>query len=364
MATVSTVTLSSNSKYWQAFYYDSVGKRRARSLGPKSRISKRQAKVLCDRLAVELQLNPAHGGSTRTMRLGKYMERYLASRLDLKPGTLELHRHTSAFLLAHFGTDIRIDKINRAGARDWWVALTKGQLPQRKRPASATVCQHVRNAKVIFNHALKDDLILYNPFDRLNGNAPIPDKNWKYVSRDELRLLLAACPSMSWCMLLALCRLAGLRQGEALTLPWSFIDWGNRRVKVMPQKRGYPRIAPIDPELHNLLLDAFSLISKGQQQVIPPDSIVVSNLWRDFGVICRRAGLERWPDWCQVLRRNCETDWAQKYPQYVVSTWIGHDIKVSSRYYLQVPEQLYDEAAGITSETATKTATNPGCGTG
>ena len=39
MATTSTVTLSSNGKYWQAFYYDSMGKRRAKSLGPKSRIS-------------------------------------------------------------------------------------------------------------------------------------------------------------------------------------------------------------------------------------------------------------------------------------------------------------------------------------
>lgn len=63
--------------------------------------------------------------------------------------------------------------------------------------------------------------------------------------------------------------------------------------------------------------------------------------------------------WCQVLRKNCETDWAQKYPQYVVSAWIGHDITVSAEYYLQVPEQLYEEAAQENlPQTATKTATN------
>src|SRR3712207_7230032 len=43
----------------------------------------------------------------------------------------------------------------------------------------------------------------------------------------------------------------------------------------------------------------------------------------------------------QVMRRNCETDWAQRYPQYAVSTWIGHDITVSAQHYLQVPEELY-----------------------
>ena len=62
--------------------------------------------------------------------------------------------------------------------------------------------------------------------------------------------------------------------------------------------------------------------------------------------------------WCQVLRRNCEIDWAQKYPQYVVSCWIGHDIAVSAKHYLQVPEQLYNQASATNlRQTATKTAT-------
>jgi hypothetical protein len=58
------------------------------------------------------------------------------------------------------------------------------------------------------------------------------------------------------------------------------------------------------------------------------------------------------------MRRNCETDWAQRYPQYAVSAWIGHRIDVSARYYLQVPEELYEKVAGINMvKTATKTAT-------
>ena len=92
--------------------------------------------------------------------------------------------------------------------------------------------------------------------------------------------------------------------------------------------------------------------------MIPRSSIVQSNLWRDFGVICKRAGLERWAKWCHVLRKNCETDWAQKFPQYVVSVWLGHGIEVSARHYLQVPEELYDKVTATNkAETATKTAT-------
>jgi hypothetical protein len=47
--------------------------------------------------------------------------------------------------------------------------------------------------------------------------------------------------------------------------------------------------------------------------------------------------------------------WAQIYPQYVVSTWIGHGIEVSARHYLQVPEELYEKVAATNkAPTATK----------
>jgi hypothetical protein len=45
------------------------------------------------------------------------------------------------------------------------------------------------------------------------------------------------------------------------------------------------------------------------------------------------------------MRRNCETDWAQRFPQYAVSEWIGHDILVSASHYLAVPSELYARAS-------------------
>jgi hypothetical protein len=50
--------------------------------------------------------------------------------------------------------------------------------------------------------------------------------------------------------------------------------------------------------------------------------------------------------------RNCATDWAQTYPQYAVSAWMGHSIEVSARHYLQVPRELYDKAAAKGGEAA------------
>jgi len=353
-----TVTLSSNGKYWQAFYYDNMGRRRAKSLGPKKTLSKRKAKILCDRLAAELRMNPGKADASPAVRLSELIERYLQSRTDLRKTTLDLHRLTTRYLERFFGEDTRVDRIKRSMASDWRSAMARGELrldESGRAMSEASVCIHVRNARTIFNHALRDDLILFSPFDRLKGTTPEPDKDWKYVTEEELSRLLDASPSQGWRTLVALCRLAGLRRGEALELTWSAVDWQEHWITVIAQKTGRRRVVPIQPKLYTQLLQAFQSATEGEERVCPISRYC---LWRNFQTIRRRAGLEKWKDAFQVMRRNCETDWAQEYPQYAVSCWIGHDIKVSARHYLQIPQELYDRATAAKSvQTATKTAT-------
>ena len=116
----------------------------------------------------------------------------------------------------------------------------------------------IRDAKAIFKRAVDDDLILFNPFDRLKVGAPKPDKDWHYVSLAELDKLLDASKTVGWKTLIALCRLAGLRRGETLALPWTGVDWQARRLTVYAEKTGAKRIVPIDPKLYPILLAAFT----------------------------------------------------------------------------------------------------------
>jgi len=350
-----TVTLSSNGQYWQAFYYDTVGKRKAISLGPKKKLSKRQAKVKCDRLAAKLCLNPASADSRKSPALENFLERYIKNRTDIKPATRDLYKLTKEYLLNFFDGNTRIDRITRAMAADWRAAMASGKLVlnvKGKKNKEASVCIHVRNAKTAFNYAVNEDLITINPFDRLKGNPPQPDKNWKYITLEELDKLLDACPNWGWKLQIALCRLAGLRRGEAFSLTWVDIDWQNHRLKVIAEKTSRQRTVPLEPKLYELLLDAFAIAEKGQKRICP---ISKNGLWRNFQAIRSRAGLLQWKDAFKVMRRNCETDWAQRYPQYAVSAWIGHGIEVSARHYLQVPEELYDKVTATNkASTATK----------
>lgn len=130
-----------------------------------------------------------------------------------------------------------------------------------------------------------------------------------------------------------------MRRGEALELPWSSIDWQNGRLTAYAEKTGAKRVVPIVPKLHDILLETFELAEARHEHIC--HAVSRSCLWRNFQVIRTRAKLERWDDAFQVMRRNCETDWAQTFPQYAVSDWISHDITVSATHYLMVTEELY-----------------------
>jgi len=153
---------------------------------------------MCDRLAAELCLNPARVDSRHSPTLEKFLERYIDNRTDLKPATKDLYEQTKEYLLRFFDGGVRIGRITRAMAADWRAAMASGKLVlnrKGKKNKEASVCIHVRNAKTAFNYAVREDLIMFNPFDRLKGASREPDKNWKYLSIEELDKLLDACPN-------------------------------------------------------------------------------------------------------------------------------------------------------------------------
>jgi hypothetical protein len=123
----------------------------------------------------------------------------------------------------------------------------------------------MRHARTMFNHALNDDLITFNPFDRIGQSDPV-EKDWHYVGHDEFAKLMAAAKP-AWKLLFGLARWAGLRLEQALELPCRKIDRNKRRLTVISRddsasegeftvKEKDARVVPICPELFALLLEA------------------------------------------------------------------------------------------------------------
>ena len=354
MASDKYINLASNGEYWQAWWYNSLGKRKRRSLGPKSALSERAALKMCQTIAIELHLNPGRRDAHLAPRLGDYLGDYLDSRTEIRRSTRSLYTHCADLMKEHFGEDLPIDQIDRKAARGWRTWIAKRPKPGVSRDEQVTITEStvrkmIRQAKAIFGQAVDDELIAYNPFDRLLSAPLEPDKgSWRYITLNELDKIIDVCPSHGWTCLVALCRLAGLRVGEAQRVEWADVQWEAARLTVVAPTstrttKHRTRTVPVEPRLMTILTAAFEAADPGADQVC---DIASNNTRRDLHVIIKRAGLTPWTGLLQAMRRNRDTDWAKEYPGHVCAEWMGHSEAVARRYYQDVTDDQFDKAAG------------------
>ncbi len=103
---------------------------------------------------------------------------------------------------------------------------------------------------------------------------------------------------------------------------------------------------PVIPELRGLLLGAIDVTREGQDRVV---TLSRNNRHRTIVAILKRAGIEPFRRPFQTLRQSCETELAQRFPQHVVSAWMGHSEKVSVDHYLMITTETWERAAGLSS---------------
>lgn len=318
------VRLNINGDYWLAKWTDHLGRRRARSLGNRAKMTKREALAVCADIGHKEAANPSRDGKAPTLE--EWGAKYLALREhELAEGTLALHKKTVAYLVEHY-QGVRIDALTRMDAKEW-----RGKLAEKKL-AAGTIAMHIRNAKVLFETAVELDLIDANPFDREVGTAPRVAKNWAEITDADLGKILDACPDDEWRRLFALCRWAGLRIGEVQRLAWDDIRWDAHELAVVPPgsettKKRY-RTVPIRPELYRMLTDGHWHGGSGLVA-----DVGKYNIDRTARAIIKRAGLAPYSKPFHTLRKCCETEWMARCPVLDVASWLGHSPTVAAAHY-------------------------------
>lgn len=349
------VRLCSNGAYWQAIWRTTTGVRNVRSLGAKARVSKTEAMRLCREIERTHIINPGMTDATRAPLLSAWRTAYFKQRTDLKDGSVALKGQTFDALIKHFG-DVRLDRITRAGAAAFRVMLVGREL------SPATVGRYVRDAKSIFNEAKNQDLLPFNPFDRVSGAVPEVSKEWHYVSLDDLSRLMDHLPSTQWRCLIALCRLAGLRRGEALRLRERDVDLVARTLQVWPEegvegtKQAY-RVVPISPALAAWLREAIDAIPTDEERLCW--GLSEPNLNRDVVTYLKRAGLPNYSKAFHTLRKNLESDWFAEHPAPAVCAWLGHSPAVAMRHYHKPTAEMLGKVTGPLSQSATNPSQLP-----
>jgi len=279
--------------------------------------------------------------------LGEWLDVFITNRDGLKPSSIRKLEQTGTKLIEYFSDGKAIHEITPSEASQWRDSLTAEGL------SIASVKTHTGNAKTIFREIEQRGIIEESPFSHLKGGAT-PTKNNRYVTPEEIEKVLDAAPDAEWRALFGLARLAGLRTpSETGLLTWSGIDWGRGRLCVFSPKTerhaGHEsRTVPISPWLMEILRERFDQCEIEQEHVVTIKRCGATQ--RKMRQIVDRAGVEQWDAFWQTLRRSCEIEWAQKYPQYAVSKWIGHSITVSGRHYTNsIPDELFDTVSGISA---------------
>jgi integrase len=148
--------------------------------------------------------------------------------------------------------------------------------------------------------------------------------NRRYITPAETERLLAAYPNGEWRLLVGLARLAGLRTpSETNLLCWSDVDYAAARLRVRSPKTerfaGHEqRFVPIVPRLMTLLEEWFELAPEGQEYLVTISS--PSGRRRKMVSLMDKAGVERWDDTWQTLRRSCGARARSSGPKPSLST--------------------------------------------
>lgn len=379
-----TIHIGKNGRYWQAHWTDRSGRRCRESIGHQDKVSKRQATALARRIEDRVNSESEDLVTTRpNITLQEFLDLYFSERTrasdvqthrrlkryaQLGSSTIVLHKMTGRYLEQFFGPDRQLSKITKLDALQWLRALEAGRLAgarsdtKRKYKALSeqSICKEIRNVKTIFGWAAAYDIIARSPFSEFMGAPAETHGSGHHVSMDDFERLKGACKNHGWVALIGLCRLAGLRLGEALGLPWSGktvdrggaerwvgVDFTRARLCVVAVKTGKYREIPIVPALRTILAKQCAESVDGEELVVPNRQVSRNNVRERFLKIVKRAGLERWPKLFQTLRSSRENQWkAEGVAEATYAAWLGHSIAVSRKHYVQPLDSEFDKAAG------------------
>lgn len=150
---------------------------------------------LADKLAAVGLIPERHSS-----RLGEFLERYVQSRIDLKPLSVVMMRQAQTNLVDFFGSDRLLHTITPGDADAWRLYLVQQGL------AESTIRRRCGRAKQFFRSAVRHKLISDNPFEvpmhvvcKWVGNSePVAAKHYLQVTDEHYEKAAqnaAQCPS-------------------------------------------------------------------------------------------------------------------------------------------------------------------------
>lgn len=316
-------------------------------------IRQRIAKAgLCEPVVIERQ-QKQHPTDAHPLSIRGIVDAYMNRRTDLKPGTIVTMRHAAARFVSIIGAERLISGVHVSQAKD----CHRHALGKYSR---ASVAKMVKVARQVWEDAIERRIIHENPWRKIKAGSMENPSRLRFIDRATIDKVIELAPTVESRLMISLARYAGLRcPSEHHKLKWSDIDWAENRMLIHSPKTDrhankHARWIPIFPEVLPHLQAAFDAAEPGQVFVFKRRSAV--NYRTSFERMIKRAGFTPWPKLFQNLRATRETELAAEFPLHVVCQWIGNDVMIAKKHYLQVTDADFQKAAPRSEKKAVQKA--------
>lgn len=278
------------------------------------------------------------------------IDRFDASRGDVKKSTRATDKQTNESLLGWFGETRILRSISEADAEEWADTLRKDP-----KLAAATVAKRIIKAKAVFARAVKPFKMLEaSPFADLKaGNQENPSRI-RFIDAAISQSILEACPNAEWRGIFTMARWGGVRMpSEIANLRWTDVLWDKDKArfriespKTAHHKGGGERWCPLFREVYSALLELHELAEPGAEFVFSVKMRSASNLRTNMMRIIRRAGFTTWPKLFHNLRASRQTELTMVgHPLWLVCRWLGNSPRVADKHYLSLPDETFASAS-------------------
>ena len=278
--------------------------------------------------------------------LKELWDSFLKQKTDVKESTETTYENAKRRFFEFFEESEILSELTQSQMKLWKESLLKTL-------AESTVAGTIAKAKAVFNWAVQSEWIEKSPLAGVGRGEFVNEEKDRFITFDEYRRLLDACPCQDWRAIIALVRYGGLRApSEVLRLRWSDVNWEKDRFYVTsPKTARYKgkgsRVVPLFPEVREELEKLYFVQPEHTEFVITryrdPER---SNLGTQFARIVKMAGIEPVPRPFDNMRASRSTDIYNEYNPFLESKWIGHSKKVAMKHYLQVREEDFERATG------------------
>jgi integrase len=177
--------------------------------------------------------------------LEQFSERYLSWCESIGQKDYRSKKQRMVVIVGKLGKETLLGKITRADIEKYQAERSASQSRYKKLLNPATVNRELAVLKHLFTKAVDWRVLDQSPAVAVKLHRE-KNRRVRYLSAEECRALLAACPSITLKCIILLAIHTGMRKGEILKLKWIDTNLRERFIEIVDQKNGERSTIPLN----------------------------------------------------------------------------------------------------------------------